>query len=95
MSMAPRVERPLAWYSAIVHLVTAADGAPAAFEAAHRGATRDATIDRAVDALAIDNAVAALQQSHPGYVRIDNSTDFERKLARAVEAVLARLEPPV
>ena len=47
------------------------------------------------EALRIDSAVHDLQQSHPGYVRIDNSSgNFERKLQRAVDAVIATLDAP-
>jgi hypothetical protein len=82
--LAPRVEpRPFDWYTAVVHLVTAADGAAAAF---------GGTADERATALQIDRAVAEVQGAHPGYVRIDNSTSFEAKLQRAVEHVVARVE---
>ena len=42
----------------------------------------------------IDRAIHEVQGSHPGYVRVDNSTSFEMKLRRAVEVVLAKVEPP-
>ena len=32
-----------------------------------------------------------VQSSHPNYLRVDNSTDFDGKLDRATEAVLAKL----
>ena len=32
-----------------------------------------------------------MQSSHPNYLRVDNSTDFDGKLDRATEAVLAKL----
>lgn len=94
-SMAPRIERPLDWYTAVVHLVTAADGAPEAFDAAHRGASKASRQASRNLALTIDRAVGELQASHPSYVRIENRPggSFEDKLRRAVEAVLSRLEP--
>ena len=96
----PRLDtRPLTWYTAVVHLVSAADGAQKAFDAAvrreapHAGA-KELAAARA-EALRIDSAVHDLQQSHPGYVRIDNSSgNFERKLQRAVDAVVATLDAP-
>ena len=72
------------WYSAVVHLVSAAEGAPASWEGRSAAETEAA--------LHVERIVAEVQAGHPGYVRIDNSTDFERKLQRATAAVLDKLE---
>ena len=71
-------------YRAIVHLVTAANGA--SFDEA-RGGGRAA-------ALQLDAAIHEVQHAHPNYVRVDNSTDFEGKLRRATQAVLQKLGLP-
>lgn len=94
--MAPR-PRPMDWYAAVCHLVTAADGAEGAFEAHVRrnGGNKNAkaAVDAEVaEALRIDAVCAEVQGGHPGYVRIDNSTDFQAKLDRAVAAVVERVE---
>ncbi len=38
------------------------------------------TADAVEEALRIDACIAEVQGGHPGYVRIDNSTDFEVSL---------------
>ena len=82
--LAPQQQRPIDYYRAIVHLVTAADGA--SFDEA-RGGSKSA-------ALRLDAAIHQVQHKHPNYVRVDNSTDFEGKLRRATQAVLLKLGLP-
>lgn len=36
-----------------------------------------------------------VQSAHPAYVRIDNSTDFEGKLQRAIDIVMSSLAAPL
>ena len=83
---APQEQRPIDYYRAIVHMVTAADGAAsdAAFDDA-RGGSR-------AEALRLDAAIHEVQRSHPNYLRVDNSSDFDGKLRRATEAILAKLD---
>ena len=76
-------QRPIEYYAAIVHLVTAADGA-ASFDEARGGVSR-------TEAMRLDAAIHEVQSSHPNYLRIDNSTDFEGKLRRATHRVLEKL----
>ena len=75
--------RPMSWYTCIMHLVTAADGARSVFETQVRHEHKEssaysskAAIEQAVgsaveEALRIDAAIAEVQGSHPAYIRID------------------------
>jgi hypothetical protein len=86
--------RDFSWYTCIVHLDGAAAGARAAFEAMlTRNGIVEAELPAAVEeALQLDAAIAEIQGSHPNYVRVDNSTDFEEKLSRAVTAIVEHLD---
>ena len=75
-------------YDAVIHLVTAADGAPAHYKLE---GVRNESLEKAIKQ---DQRLQHLYAGHPCRYVIDNSTDFEGKLARvqqAVEAVI-RLE---
>ena len=93
--------RPRDWYKAIVHLVSAADGAQKTFAAQvrdeHAAGGRNGNIDSHVEeaireALHIDALVGEVQGMHPNYLRIDNTTGFEAKMQRAVDAVVGLVE---
>ena len=81
-----------------MHLVSAADGATDAFDAAYRrehpkGSNAKELVAARAEAIRIDRGVRELQQCHPGYVRIDNEAGkFENKLTRAIDAVIEKLE---
>ena len=42
-------------------------------------------------ALELDKSIHEVQNAHPNYVRVDNSTNFDGKLRRATDAVIANL----
>jgi hypothetical protein len=71
-------------YHQVVHLVTAADGAPSFYTLSNNTARTES----AKDARVIDRRIKSAWQLHPFHVVIDNSTDFEGKLARCTESVL-------
>ena len=79
--LVPQQQRPIDYYRVIVHLVTAADGA--SYDEA-RGGSRAA-------ALELDKSIHEVQNAHPNYLRVDNSTNFDGKLRRATDAVIAKL----
>lgn len=71
-------------YAAVVHLVTAADGAPWAYRRwpeAHRPETAE-------DAIRLDGLLHRVWRDHPRYVRIDNAgRDWSAKSAAAREVL--------
>lgn len=78
-------------YDAVLHLVTAADGAEAHYTLANNTA-RAETPEQARE---LDRRTLAAWVGHPHIVVIDNSTDFAGKLARAAQAVADVLGIPV
>lgn len=78
-------------YDAVVHLVTAADGAEAFYSTANNEA-RSETVEQAI---ALDKAVQSAWLGHPHLSVVGNDTDgFEKKLARTLAAVLNILGEP-
>eukprot|EP00747_Dinoflagellata_sp_TGD_P180738 gnl/TRDRNA2_/TRDRNA2_33715_c0_seq1.p3 gnl/TRDRNA2_/TRDRNA2_33715_c0~~gnl/TRDRNA2_/TRDRNA2_33715_c0_seq1.p3 ORF type:complete len:116 (+),score=18.10 gnl/TRDRNA2_/TRDRNA2_33715_c0_seq1:604-951(+) len=76
-------------YDAVIHLVTAADGAQAAY-GTDTNEVRFETVDEARE---MDVVTKDAWSSHPRLHVVDNSTDFEGKVRRVldiVEAALAR-----
>lgn len=71
-------------YDAVMHLVTTADGA----ESFYTQMTNDARWESVDEAKASDGRLFEAWSQHPRHVRIDNSTDFDGKLARLLEATL-------
>jgi predicted ATPase len=75
-------------YAAVMHLVTAADGA----EAAYALTGNPARWDTAEEACRFDRQILRAWDGHPRRVVIDNSTDFIGKMDRLVQATLRVLE---
>jgi hypothetical protein len=77
-------------YSMVLHLVTAADGAPDHYS----NANNTARTESAEEAVALDRRIQSAWGQHPSVARVvvDNSTDFAGKIARSVDAVLACVE---
>lgn len=77
-------------YSMVLHLVTAADGAPVYYSNANNAARTES----AEEAIALDHRIQAAWGQHPCVTRVvvDNSTDFAGKITRSVDAVLACVE---
>lgn len=78
-------------YDAVFHLVTAADGAEDFYTLANNAA-RTETVEEAkkLDELGISNWTG-----HPHFRIIDNSTNFEDKIARLMNEVFAVLGEPI
>merc|ERR1712100_673158 len=70
-------------YDHVVHLVTAAIGA----EAFYTGANNAARLETAEEAALLDKAIADMWVGHQHVSVIDNSTGFEDKIERAVQAI--------
>ena len=74
-------------YDAVIHLVTAADGAEH-FYSAETNAVRSETAQRARE---LDALVLQAWRGHPTLHVIDNSTDFDGKIERIIGAVCKSL----
>jgi len=70
-------------YNGVIHLVTAAEGAPAFYT----GENNSARIETPEEARIIDQKIRESWLGHPHFKIIDNSTDFEGKIARAFSAI--------
>ncbi len=70
-------------YNGVIHLVTAAEGAPAFYTAENNLAR----IETPEEAITIDQKIRESWLGHPHFKIIDNSTDFEGKIARAFSAI--------
>lgn len=77
-------------YDAVLHLVTAADGAPEAYTLANN----EARSESPEQARALDEATQQAWLGHSHYTVIPNSGSFEAKLARTLAAVLHTLGEP-
>lgn len=75
----------MARYDLVLHLVTAADGAEAAYTLSNNE-TRTETPEQARD---LDRKVLKCWEGHPVLRVVDNSTDFPGKLARTTAEVIA------
>lgn len=78
-------------YDAVIHLVTAANGAEAAYTTSNNVARRE-TVE---EARAVDAKTMAAWVGHSHLRVIDNSTNFEKKIQRAMNEVYAVLGEPV
>lgn len=80
-------------YDAVLHLCTAADGA-SKFYSFHNNDTRRESVD---EALHLDKRTLEAWANHPRRTVIDNTTDFEGKLQRVVDAIndMVRTHTPV
>ena len=77
-------------YDAVVHLVTAADGA----EAYYGNANNPGRYEDGEGAREIDRRLREAWTGHASHAIIDNSTDFDEKMRRVVAAVCARAGVP-
>jgi predicted ATPase len=75
-------------YDAVIHLVTAADGAETAFIHGNNRARWD-TVTEAIES---DQRLVAVWSRHRDHTIIDNSTDFVGKMARLVSTVVGVIE---
>lgn len=78
-------------YDAVIHLVTAAKGAVEAYTLAGNAARRET----AAEARTVDNKTLAAWCGHPHMMVIDNSTDFDAKMHRTMQALARVLGIPV
>lgn len=78
-------------YTGIIHLVTAADGAMEFYT----DENNPARLETPEEAVKIDMKIRECWLGHPHLKIIDNSTDFENKIARAFSAILSILDMPV
>ena len=77
-------------YSAVMHLVTTADGA----EDFYTKANNSARWDNPVEARYFDTKILDAWRGHPRHFVFDNRTDFPGKLERLLAATLAVIEAP-
>jgi predicted ATPase len=70
-------------YNAVIHMVTAADGAPS-FYSLENNVARSETPE---EAIALDQKTQKAWMGHPRLLVLDNTTDFEGKMQRLIEAV--------
>jgi CYTH domain-containing protein/predicted ATPase len=70
-------------YDAVIHLITAADGAPE-FYTLTNNAARSESLEQAI---ILDKKLQDVWLGHPHLRVIDNSTDFEEKVRRVVAAI--------
>jgi CYTH domain-containing protein len=78
-------------YAAVMHLVTAAEGAEAFYTTVNNAARRE----NAEEARVLDRKTQAAWVGHPHLRIIDNSTDFEGKMKRLTSAIARILGIPV
>jgi CYTH domain-containing protein/predicted ATPase len=78
-------------YHAVIHLVTAAEGA----ERYYTGENNSARIETAEEAILIDRKIRESWLGHPRFRIIDNRTDFQGKIRRTFSTILQILGMPV
>lgn len=79
-------------YDLVVHLVTAADGAEEAYTLSNNAARYESVSE----AIRIDRTIQASWEGHPHRMIIDNGTDFETKIRKAIQGIFTFLdEKPV
>lgn len=79
-------------FDAVIHMVTAAEGAEQFFTRKNNEARQDRTLD---EVRKLDKKLRDAWRGHPHHRVIDNSTDFENKLKRAYAALARILGIPV
>ena len=77
-------------YHAVIHLVTAAEGA----REYYTGANNSARIETAEEAILIDRKIRESWLGHPRFRIIDNRTDFQGKMRRTFSTILQILGMP-
>lgn len=78
-------------YDAVVHLVTAADGAEHAYTTANNEARRE----NVEEARALDRATLAAWIDHPRLIVVDNRGSFDDKMRRVLSVALRLLGEPM
>lgn len=81
-------------YDLILHLVTAADGAEKYYTCANNTARKETAEQARELDKKLENAYTGAK-ANGTFARIDNTTDFEKKVARATAAVMRMLESDV
>lgn len=77
-------------YTAVIHLVTAANGAADYYTRDNNPARKESSIQ----AIAVDQSIQDAWTGHPHLRVIDNSTDFEGKLTRVMKEIMIVLGEP-
>lgn len=77
-------------YAMALHFVTAANGAEAHYTLANNAARTETP----EEARALDDRTYHAWRGHPHLVRVDNSTDFDGKMKRAMSALARKLHMP-
>lgn len=78
----------LSRYDGVVHLVTAAQGAVEAYTTANNTARYEQADEAGIQlACELDERQYQVWDDHPLHFRIDNSTGFDRKVERVIEAI--------
>jgi len=78
-------------YSGVVHLLTAADGAPEYYSGDGNPARLENTME---DAIKADTRTRNAWLGHPRFVVVDNSTCFEEKIKKTLNIILHHLGYP-
>ncbi|HOD76495.1 MAG TPA: hypothetical protein PKJ17_10730, partial [Syntrophorhabdaceae bacterium] len=78
-------------YSGVVHLLTAADGAPEHYSGDGNPARLESTME---DAIKADTRTRNAWLGHPRFVVVDNSTCFEEKIKKTLNIILHHLGYP-
>ncbi len=79
-------------YDAVIHLITAADGAENAYIANMK--SNKARYENVEEAITADRALQRVWTGHPHLRIVDNSTDFSTKITRYIAEVCAVLGKP-
>lgn len=87
----PLVELIMERYKLVIHMVTAADGAEAFYTLDNNPARTEGKLE---EARALDKRTQNAWLGHPHFAIIDNSTDFDGKINRALRALTRTLGMP-
>ena len=79
-------------YDAVIHLITAADGAKEAYLANMK--SNKARYETVEEAIATDRALMKVWTGHPHLRIVDNSTDFSKKITRFIAEICAVIGKP-
>lgn len=77
-------------YDAVIHLVTAANGAEQYYNL-DNAARYESTLEKAIE---IDEKLQAAWAGHPYWIKIDNKYEFDDKVKRVGQALLHLVEQP-
>ena len=89
-------EQLIGRYDAVLHLVTAADGAEQFYTTANNAQRYEQANEEGLRiARSLDRKVLDAWSKHPHFRVIDNNSDFDRKLDRVLEEISQVLELPL